>query len=117
MAKTGLKHLETETAKSYFWRAEIGGFMRMAQENTATCRRLSATDPGLVVVINGRKIIRNEQSEVAINAGYAVALPTGQEFYVTNEVGTNGRYEAHVIYFDQATLPAVAVARTKGVTK
>jgi len=115
MTVAALKSAKAEPPKTHVWRAGIGGFMRMTQTATATCHRLSATDPGLVMVISGRKIIRDGQSEISINAGSAVLLPTGCDFDITNEVGTNGLYQAQVVYFDQATLPTTAVSKTKAV--
>jgi AraC-like DNA-binding protein len=115
MTVTALKPKKAEPPKTHVWRTGIGGFMRMTQSATATCRRLSATDPGLVMVVTGRKIIRDGQSEISIKAGSAVVLPTGHEFDVTNEVGANGLYQAQVVYFDQATLPTTAIPKTKAV--
>ena len=115
MSVTALKILKPEPVKSQASRAGIGGFMRMTQLATATCHRLTATDPSIVMVLSGRKIIRRAGEEVTISSGSAVLLPTGHEFDITNEVGGNGLYQALVIYFDNAILPVVASPKTKAV--
>ncbi len=93
----------------------VGAFMQMSQTATATCRRLSATDPGLVMVRQGRKIIQQENGEIVVPAGSGVILPTGIEFDITNEVSGTGFYEAMVVYFDPAILPTMPAPQTKAV--
>ncbi len=91
--------------------------MRMTQDKTTTCRRLSATDPSLVLITAGRKIVHlKNAAPVIVEAGSAVALPTGWEFDITNEVQANGQYRALAIYFDQAILPATVLPQTKAIT-
>ena len=115
MSVTLLKITQPDPAKTHSLRPGIGGFMRMTQATTATCHRLSATDPSLVLVINGRKIIRQQGLEISVAGGSAVLLPTGLEFDITNEVGGNGLYQALVVYFDSAILSATAAPKTKAV--
>jgi AraC-like DNA-binding protein len=110
-----LKVVEPQRGRTHVSQPGLGGFMRMTQGVTATCRRLSATDAGLVLVMEGRKIIHQQGSEIIVPAGSTVMLPSGNEFDITNEVGKSGHYQALAIYFDSVILPTVAAPNTKAV--
>jgi AraC-like DNA-binding protein len=112
-----LKVVKPQGPKAHVSQPGLGGFMRMTQEITATCHRLSATDSSLVMVMDGRKIIRQQKSEIIAPAGSIALLPSGNEFDITNEVGKSGHYQALAIYFDAAVLPAMAAPKTRVVDK
>jgi AraC-like DNA-binding protein len=115
MARAALKPAILEVKKTHVALAGVGAFMQMSQPTTATCRRLSATDAGLVFVKDGRKIIHQDGLELIVPPGSAVVLPTGSEFDITNEVGSSGFYEAMVVYFDPSILPTMPAPKTKPV--
>jgi AraC-like DNA-binding protein len=110
-----LKVIEPQRGRTHVSQPGLGGFMRMTQGVTATCRRLSATDAGLVMVMEGRKVIHQQGSEIVVPAGSTVMLPSGNEFDITNEVGKSGHYQALAIYFDATILPTIAAPETVAV--
>lgn len=111
-----LTQVPNNAGKTLVCRTNIGTAMRISQNVSLLCRRLSSTEPGLALIHAGHKILHHAGQETVIPAGSAVLFNSGTEVDIINEVDVEGFYRADVIYFNIAMLPAVAPDNTKQVS-
>lgn len=99
--------------RSLIHRHNIGTAMHIAQSVGLTCHQLPTTDPGLALVLSGRKVIHENGKEISASEGSVMVFGPASEVDITNILGRNGTYRALAIFFDASLLPPVCTAGTK----
>ena len=85
-------------------RAGVGGTAGVVQQQVLRFARVPISQPILMVVRHGRKIVRGPGIELTIEQGEAVAIAQDQVFDIENHVSPQGHYEAHWLTWDPALL-------------
>lgn len=87
----------------------LGASIRIRQGATLGFRHLVATDPSLVLVTKGAKVIRHAGVEIRAGAGDVVGVPAGIACDVINAVEGAEDYVALALTFDRDLLAALPV--------
>ena len=92
-------------------RVGVGATARIIQRTALTFPRLAFDRPILILVNRGTKLIRWQGGSCKAEAGDAVALASGNTFDISNELSSEGVYEALWLVWDRSLVAARAEKR------
>ena len=95
-------------------RSGIGAAAFLVQDQRLLTRRLRSDSPAIVLVLDGRKIVRSPTLDMIVKAGEAVAIGPGWDFDVINEPDGDRPYRAQSIWFSPQLLGSRELAGLRG---
>ncbi|MQR01032.1 helix-turn-helix transcriptional regulator [Glaciimonas soli] len=85
-------------------RAGIGTSAHIVQQQELLFTHLVIDQPMLIVVLQGAKTLRSQETTYQLRAGEAIVIAGGRSFDVINHLSPQGRYEACWLSWDSALI-------------